>query len=218
MSQHREGFAALKAVIIARYFTAQGMRYMNKIELMHRLAIELLLVLLSGGLLWAVAHSIWWVLLALPAAHFAMVFLNGHLFSLLKHDLFWFGLYKDMESFGRYVDGLQRRCYAIRNPGIARMEVYGSLTRGKFNEASDLDVRFISKPGFGNAWKSCGTLWKERLIALFRGFPIDAYMFLSQAETERKMKTKEESVIILFDASDQNPRLGLREQISKNQK
>jgi predicted nucleotidyltransferase len=213
MSKQRSGWRAWAVVIIARYALAQGMHYMNGVERVHRLTIEAVLAALAWAGLFR--HCSWPLALvaSMAVAHAANLAANGHLCALFKHDLSWFGFYRKWADFAAYVDGIQRRLTARPCAGLESAEVYGSLTRGTFGPDSDLDIRFIAKPGVRNAWSVCNRVWEERVRALLFGFPIDAYMFRTREETARKMNVREERPATLYSASGPAAAVRFREQV-----
>ena len=83
--------------------------------------------------------------------------------------------------------------------------MYGSLTRGRFTDSSDLDLRFIAEPGFWNGWRVAHRAFEERLRALFTVFPIDIYMVHSESELTRKMNLAREKPIGIFFAGQSGP-------------
>jgi predicted nucleotidyltransferase len=106
---------------------------------------------------------------------------------MMAHDLFWFGLYKKKSKFLEYIDSMYERLNLYKPSYVDGVIFFGSLARGIFRETSDLDVRFIAKKGFMNGIKASHLVFQERLRAFFYGFPIDAYMFLTEKEVREKM-------------------------------
>jgi predicted nucleotidyltransferase len=191
--------------VIARYWLVQGMVYTNWTERAHRLTVEAVLILLAW---WASGFAFvgrGQVVVAVLIGHTASMILNGHLFALFKHDLYWFGFYDRWDEFSAYVDRLHQRLVRRPCPGLDRAEAYGSLARGDFSATSDLDLRFIARPGFLNGWRVAHRVFEERLRALFAGFPIDAYMFHSEAELARKMNVAAEKPWVIFPGPFQLP-------------
>lgn len=180
-------------VVIGRYWLFQGVLYMSPAERLHRLMVELAFVLLAWFALGQVVG-------ALLVAHTASMVLNGHLFALCKHDLYWFGFYKRREDFEAYVGRLQARLEERPCAGLERAEIYGSLTRGRFTDSSDLDLRFLARPGLWSGLLVAQRVWEERMRALFAGFPLDLYLFHSAAEVARKMDLSRETPIVLYRA------------------
>lgn len=185
-------------VVLARYWLFQGTLYMNAVERAHRFALEAAFALASWLALSAVAAPSLRLAAALALGHTASMVFNGHLFALIKHDLYWFGFYRRWEDFAAYVDALQERLVRGRHPGLERAEVYGSLTRGRFGDASDLDLRFMARPGLRAGLAVAHLVWRERLRALFAGFPLDLYMFRSDTERARKLDLARERPVVLY--------------------
>ena len=72
---------------------------------------------------------------------------------------------------------------------------YGSLSRGKFKNTSDIDIRFVPKSGEFNFWLSCLFSVKERCIAFINGYPLDLYVF-ETTTLLKKMRTDELPIMI----------------------
>ena len=73
---------------------------------------------------------------------------------------------------------------------------YGSLSRGCYKPTSDIDVRFIPKPGEWNFWKATFWTLKERIISFVTNFPLDSYVF-SLEHTKKVMRSDELPIILL---------------------
>jgi len=142
------------------------------------------------------------VLFAIVIAHTFSFVLNGHLFAMMTHDLFWFALYEKKIKFIKYLDNMHERLNYYQPGYVDGVIFFGSLARGIFRETSDLDVRFIAKKGFVNGLKASHLVFKERLRALFYGFPIDAYMFLSEKEVRKKMDVVNEYPVCILSTSN----------------
>jgi predicted nucleotidyltransferase len=174
---------------------------MNNVERMHRILLEIIFFIAIFIALFNMDMSNR-ILFSIVIAHtFSFVF-NGHLFAMMTHDLFWFALYRKKNKFIKYLDDMHERlnCYP---PGyVDGVIFFGSLARGIFRETSDLDVRFIAKKGFVNGLKASHLVFKERLRALFYGFPIDAYMFLSEKEVRKKMDVVNEYPVCILSTSN----------------
>ena len=199
MKPVRSGWRIWPPVIILRYWIVQGMVFMNNIERMYRVVFELFIFLIIFAMMNDLAMYLR-VLISLLIAHTLSILLNGHLFAMMTHDLFWFALYKDNKKFFNYLDRMHKRI-SISNPSyLDGVVFFGSLARGIFRETSDLDVRFLAKPGFCNGIKSSHFVFKERLRAFFAGFPIDAYMFASEQEVRAKMDVKNEPPVYLYSS------------------
>ncbi|GAU09119.1 nucleotidyltransferase domain-containing protein [Desulfoplanes formicivorans] len=200
MKPVRSGWRIWPVVIIIRYWIIQGMLFMNNIERIHRLCLEAIFFGVIFALM-IVLDMPYAVVTSLILAHSCSFFFNGHVFAMMAHDLFWFSLYKDKRKFLRYLDDMYQRMNALQPAYIEGVVFFGSLARGVFRETSDLDVRFISKPGFWNGIKSSHLVFKERLHALMAGFPIDTYMFACEKEIREKMDVINEHPVSLYNSN-----------------
>jgi len=73
--------------------------------------------------------------------------------------------------------------------------VYGSIVRGGSHQWSDLDIRYIRRPGFRHAVLALSFAARERIIALFSRIPLDLYV----GDTEKfldKMNSDEMPIMI----------------------
>lgn len=198
MKPVRNKWMTLPPVVIVKYWLHQSNTYMNWIELLHRWTVELIVFL----------PLFWWfsidntattaALLAFLISHTFSAIINGHLFAMLAHDLFWLSLYKDRASFYWYIEEMRARIQRKKPDYLAGGVFFGSLSRGVFRETSDLDIRFIPEDGFINGIKCAHLVFIERFHALFAGFPIDAYMFLNEAEVRKKMDVSFENPVPVY--------------------
>jgi len=175
---------------------------MNWTERAHRLAVEGVFALLAWWALGSVLDGWGRLFAGVVAGHTASMVFNGHLFALLKHDLRWFGFYKELPEFLAYVQRLQLRLLTNRPRGLARAEIYGSLSRRSFSETSDLDLRFIARAGFANGFLVAHAVFLERLWALLHRFPLDLYMFHSEDELRAKMNVAKEKGLVVYRADE----------------
>ena len=186
-------------VVLLRYWLLQGMIYMNRAELFHRLGLEgLVAVALAGTIGFVAPAGTAWAL-ALILAHTLSAVFNGHPFAVLVHDA---GVEKacrfgDREAFLEYVEAMDRRLMRQQPDGLAGALIFGSIVRGVFRKTSDLDIRYIARPGFWNGVKAAHLVFMERLRATLSGFPMDIYMFHSRAETVAKMNVDAEPPVAL---------------------
>jgi hypothetical protein len=82
-----------------------------------------------------------------------------------------------------YVEGLAARIG--REPAITAAIACGSVVRGEWHEAADLDLRLLRAPGTLNGLRSCWFLLAERTRALFACFPLDAYVLDHEASLSK---------------------------------
>lgn len=183
---------------IARYWVIQGTLYMNWIERLHRWTIEFLLLLgtyfIISAFIGYPANGLWSIFIA----HTLNALLNGHIFALLAHDLFWFSFYKDRKSFIYYIEKIRARLQRKSPSCICDVLIFGSLVRGNFRDSSDLDIRYISNEGIWNSLCTANWVFFERVHALLAGFPIDIYMFRNRDEMQKKMDLNNEKPACVY--------------------
>lgn len=199
MGKEKKGWRMFAPVVIGRYWLLQGMLYMNRVELCHRALVGAVCTAAAWFALAPVASSDLRLLLALVLGHTLNMLLNGHVFALLKHDLYWFGFYKDWNDFSAYVEGMRERLRTRPCRGLRQAAIYGSITRGSFSASSDLDIRFIARAGFANGFSVAHRVFVERVRAFLAGFPLDLYMVHSHQELARKINLDREEPIVLYD-------------------
>ncbi len=186
-------------MVIIRYWLHQSNRYLNPIELLHRWLLEAIVFVplffwFSGSRSALVAAA-----LAFLISHTLSAVLNGHLWAMLAHDLFWISLYTKRRPFFNYIDRMRIR-FNKRDPRyMAGAVFFGSLSRGQFRTTSDMDIRFIAQDGFWNGFRTAHLVFIERLSALFGGFPLDIYMFQDEREIRKKMDVAGEHPIPLYE-------------------
>lgn len=166
----------------------QGMLYMNPIEVAYKLGLDVVLTLLmwilflpeptiSGWLpAWLLAHTINWIINCQPIA-------------LLFH-LDWGK--NDARHFISYIENLERRIQG--RSYLAAAASFGSLSRGKYSERSDIDIRVVMQGGILDRLRAANFCFWERLRAAFALFPLDLYAF-ELDEMRRKMKHDEVPVV-----------------------
>jgi hypothetical protein len=97
MKPVRSGWRIWPPIIILRYWIIQGMFFMNNVERMHRILLEIIFFIAIFIALFNMDMSNR-ILFSIVIAHtFSFVF-NGHLFAMMTHDLFWFALYRKKTS------------------------------------------------------------------------------------------------------------------------
>lgn len=198
MKPEKTGWWYWPPIMITRYWLLQGTLYMNWIERLHRWIIELLLVLCIYLSLSAFHAHFARIILSFIIAHTLNVLVNGHLFAMFAHDLFWFSLYKDRKKFFAYIEGIRKRLKRSNPQCLSGVVFFGSLVRGSFRDSSDLDIRFISEKGFWNAMGAAHRVFLERVRAVLVGFPIDIYMIRNKDELIDKIDVLNEIPVCLY--------------------
>lgn len=198
----RTGWKTWPLIVIVKYWLHQSNRYMNIIELLHRWTLEALVFVPALFLLLQALPPTSAAMAAFLVSHSFSATFNGHPFALLAHDLFWLQLYDTRPVFFTYIDEMRIRLEK-KNPNyLAGAVFFGSLSRGKFKKTSDLDIRFIPKPGFFNRIRCAHLVFQERIHACLSGFPLDIYMFLTGPEVRKKMDVSSEQPVALILSGD----------------
>ncbi len=171
---------------IVSNFILQGMLYMNPYEVFIKLVVDFILIItfymffepqgMIGVLtIIVMSHGINWLINCQPVA-------------LLYHMDIGQG---NPRKFINYIDGLYAR---INKYGLPAAAAYGSLSRYRYNNRSDIDIRLI----VGNSLveKIYGSIvcLYERARAFLFWFPLDIYMFTVD-EVVKKMNTDEPPIL-----------------------
>lgn len=100
---------------------------------------------------------------------------------------------------------LSRMAERLRtSQAISAVVIYGSVTRGKWHDKSDLDIRILREKGFLNGLVAAYIMMRERAIAFLYGQPID--MFLADSTVFLRKMREDENPIILLKRGDQAER------------
>ncbi|TCK19476.1 hypothetical protein DFR30_2787 [Thiogranum longum] len=168
----------------------QGMLYMNPIEIIYKLLLDLVLTVLFIFIFFQ-DPGIGDVIVALLLAHTTNWIINCQPVALLMH----IDIGKnDPHRFIQYIEGLERRIQG--RPYLAAAASYGSLSKGCYRETSDIDIRFVLKDNILQRFQAAHYCFLERFRALIHWFPLDLYAF-SLEETLRKMNADEVPVIFV---------------------
>jgi predicted nucleotidyltransferase len=180
------------------FWMHQRTTYMDKTELFFYLILSLIFTLLLYFILYA--HG----LFSSQWARILAAAIGARTLTYLFNDHFWGGL---LVSFGfikncgrknirKYLIDSQRRI--SRCDSIHTYNVYGSLVRGEFHSKSDLDVRYIRRPGIMNGLAATSFAAKERVIAFLRRIPLDSFVG-DNVEFLDKMRSDEIPIVIKDD-------------------
>lgn len=169
----------------------QGMLYMNPVEIAYKLGLDVVLTVIASLLVvrdssitgwlaaWLLAHTLNWII-------------NGQPVALLFH-LDWGK--NDARHFIGYIEGLEQRLQG--HPYLAAAASFGSLSRGKYSDRSDIDIRVVMQNGILNRLRAANFCFWERLRAALALFPLDLYAF-GLEEMRRKMRS-DEAPVIFYD-------------------
>lgn len=166
----------------------QGMLYMNPVEIVYKLLLDVVMTIPVWMLLppykepwrvlsaWIIAHTVNWIINCQPIA-------------LLWH-LDWGK--NDAQHFIRYIEGLNRRIQG--RSYLAAAASFGGLSKGQYKDTSDIDIRFVLKAGWIQRLRAANYCFIERVRAAINRFPLDLYAF-DLAEMKNKMNDDEVPVI-----------------------
>jgi predicted nucleotidyltransferase len=184
-----------KLFIVISNWIFQGMLYADKTERAFRLLLDGLIALILYAFFINLIPGAYTVLtFSFFVAHTANWIFNGQIFVLGRY----VGIKpKKQDEFCKYINELKYR--AEREKSIQLVAVYGSMSRKKLSESSDLDVRIIRKRGFLNGLKACLFGFSERTRALFDKFPLDLYVIDSKDHLSKIRG--DEAAIVIYNAS-----------------
>lgn len=177
------------------FWLHQRVSYMDRSELIFHLIINIfttLIIYLMLSLLVFFIDQWQRLLFAAAIARTASYIFNNN---------FWDGI---MRSFPRVKNGgaqritqylidSQRR--ASRCYSVYAYLVYGSMVRGQWHGKSDIDVRYLRRPGLLNAIATYSFVVRERWITLYLRIPLDSYMGDSERFLD-KMRDDEIPIIV----------------------
>lgn len=174
-------------VALAMHWTMQGILYAGPTERRFKLFLDALLTMLGGLLarIWWPSPLVWPV--AFLLAHTVNFFSNAQLCTLLRS----YGLCNSTsEEIRRYAEALKKR--VEQEPAIDVLVICGSREGETWQLGSDLDARLIRHPGLINGGRAAWFLLRERSRALINWFPLDIYLFDSDASLKSKLRLDEE--------------------------
>jgi hypothetical protein len=171
----------------------QGMLYMNPIEILYKLALDIVMTLAIVQFLLDPSIPVQWIY-AWLIAHTLNWIINGQPVALLMH----IDIGKNNpRKFISYIEGLEKRIKG--KPFLAASASYGSLSVGGYKPTSDIDIRVILKRGLVARLRAAHFCFIERFRAFVFAFPLDLYAFTLE-EVQRKMNPKEPP-IVFYDPS-----------------
>jgi predicted nucleotidyltransferase len=198
MIQKRGKLRVLKNVPVT--WLHQSTTYMDRSELVYHLLLNLVLFLVFYFLLdWSTNLGI--ILLAIIAgvsARTTNFILNDHFCEIV---IFSFSSFSNggRQKVAQYLINSDKRLSKCKS--IYACTIYGSIVRGRFNEKSDLDIRYVRHPGFFNAIFALSFAVCERVIAVFNWIPLDLYV----GDTEKFLdKMRADEIPIIIKDSDGN--------------
>ncbi|MDI6644165.1 MAG: hypothetical protein QME14_03830 [Methanobacteriaceae archaeon] len=176
-------------IILGINWTFQSLLYMDKTEKLFKLLIDLIGFLIIFMVLNQLVLLYIAFILSIIIVHTLNWIFNGHIFALLKT----FGIIKtDYGTFIEYIDYLKEK--SSKENSISLVVAYGSLSREKIKETSDLDIRIIRKKGFICGVRACIFTMFERTNSFINRFPLDIYV----GDSFEFLKKADEKPIIIF--------------------
>jgi len=199
-----KSYANLKSPILKSLFQSpiiallshwffQGLLYMDNTERFFKLGIDLLgcLIMVPIFTILFRMNFLLTLMLSLFIIHTLNFLFNGQVWGVLKK----YGLvHITWLQYEQYVKNLAER--VNKEHSIIKALVYGSVSRKEWNESSDLDIRIIRKTGLWHGVRVCSFLLCERSRALFKRFPIDAYV-LDNTKSLSKLSIDEEGINLI---------------------
>lgn len=181
-------------LVLLKQWIHQGFTYLDKTEMYCRIVWESALFLFTG---------IWLLRIAgLDIIRAGVVsFFIVHTLNWIFNYNFWTCMtftFPQIKNPGnaatiRYLEKLQKRM--IKYNAVGGCMLYGSISRQKWHNKSDLDMRILRKPGLLNAIAGYLIVFSERVLAVFSMQPLDLYLADSTAFL-LKMRTDEFPVFL----------------------
>lgn len=172
---------------IASNWVLQGMLYMNTVEIIYKLVLDVIIAVVLWYLVFF-DYGYYGILMSLFFAHTINWIINCQPVALLMHiDI---GS-NNAEHFISYIEKLEKRIKTKRY--IAACASYGSLSLGNYNPRSDIDIRVIMKDDLWSKIRAANFCFIERVRAFLSFFPLDLYAFTLD-EVQIKMSPKEPPV------------------------
>ncbi|MDZ7342470.1 MAG: nucleotidyltransferase domain-containing protein [candidate division KSB1 bacterium] len=180
-----------KIGVMAINWVFQGILGADRTEQLFKLLLDLLLtLLLTLGLI----HVVTWPMAILIGAILA------HTINWLFNGQFWVvgrfcGItHNPPEKIMAYLRSVQRRLAG--NPSLLGIAVFGSLARGNAPRTnSDIDLRFIRRPGWKPALKANLIGLTEKTRAFLNGLPLHLFVYDS-IESLNRLRADEQPYLL----------------------
>ncbi|MCM1078503.1 MAG: nucleotidyltransferase domain-containing protein [Bacteroidales bacterium] len=172
-------------------FILQGMLYANWRDNVIKIGMDVVITILLSLVM------PWWA--GLFIAHVINYCINGQAICVFYH------IKAGNMTAQAFYDGtvaMQRRLQ--KDKCVAAAISYGSLSKGRWHNSSDIDIRFIPAKGEWNFWKACLVGLRERMIAFFRAYPLDMYIFTMKHSYD--VMSKDEMPIVFKDVNNEAQR------------
>jgi predicted nucleotidyltransferase len=159
---------------ILQNWLVQGAAMLHWPEFMFRILLEAILLALAVLTLRLSMTSGTALLLGFVLVHTAMWTLNGHFWALHVDERRRM-VRNQPDRILRYLLALKIRVNRTRS--VRACIVFGSLTRGRFTENSDLDIVFSCRAGLRNHLFGYFAGVRERTTAFFMRIPVELYFY-----------------------------------------
>lgn len=134
---------------------------------------------------------------AFVISHTLNMLFNGHLFALGR----FLGFTKiSADRYFEYINKMKMRW--DKRSCVKLVLIYGSLSREKITETSDLDVRVLSEENIWNIIECCFWVFVERAIGLLSRFPIDIYLETKPSGLKRMRADEIPVVLVSVDSPE----------------
>ena len=187
---------ASKPGVVCINWVFQGILGMDRSEKVSKVLIDLLLAVLFL-LIFKVFLTAWLsILLAFVMAHTLNWLFNTHFWVMGRY----IGITHNPPS--KILQYIKAIAHIVEdNSFLLGVIVFGNMTRGgEVRPDSDVDIRYVRKKGFLNALRANIFSIREKIRALFEGFPLDSYICDDLSFLDKLRK--DEKPIILFDPED----------------
>lgn len=164
----------VKLIVLFRNWAHQGFFYLDKTEMFWRVVWELIPFSFFFYLFSKHICSLWFnLMLSLFVTHTINWVLNDNFWTCIQFT-FPNRLNPGNNKTKKHLMGMQSRMQKYES--IGGCMIYGSLSRGVWQDKSDLDVRVLRRKGVVNGLLAYLAVWRERLIALLKCQPLDIYL------------------------------------------
>ena len=185
-----------KLLNIPRNWLHQGLSYMDTGELSSRIIIETLEIVVVYCLLDRVISNI------SPGLVLFITIVIVHTWNWMTNGLFWaliifaFPQLKNpgAEKTVDYLNNMRQRL--LKKSCITGVAIYGSVTRSAWHDRSDIDIRFLRKPGMVSLICAVTVTMKERFIAFINKQPMDLFL-ADDIDFLKKMRADEVPVFTI---------------------
>ena len=178
----------LKWLLIISSWIFQGIPNLDRSEKIYKIMFCLLLI--SIFYLWFNYN----ILYSMIIGHTINWIINGNIFLILIHRLKL--LKTNKNSIFKYSQNLSGRL--SKQNWVLYSAAFGSISRGKLNDYSDLDVSIVRKKGFLSCIKGLWFLFIEKQISQIKKIPLEIYLN-DTPESSVKRFLKESKPVIIYD-------------------